>query len=103
MMAGMPFMPVSDSMFLIGETREHPFHVGGLQLFKPPVDAGPDYAEVFYERLMSTTEVSSDFRKRPGQPLAVMGNLTWIVDDEVDWEYHVRRSALPRRPGCVSC
>ncbi|MGX9216459.1 WS/DGAT/MGAT family O-acyltransferase [Mycobacteroides abscessus subsp. abscessus] len=96
MMAGMPFMPVSDSMFLIGETREHPFHVGGLQLFKPPVDAGPDYAEVFYEQLMSTTEVSSDFRKRPGQPLAVMGNLTWIVDDEVDWEYHVRRSALPR-------
>ncbi|SHU22158.1 Diacylglycerol O-acyltransferase [Mycobacteroides abscessus subsp. abscessus] len=73
MMAGMPFMPVSDSMFLIGETREHPFHVGGLQLFKPPVDAGPDYAEVFYEQLMSTTEVSSDFRKRGGAGHGVGG------------------------------
>lgn len=91
----MPLMPVSDSMFLIGETREHPLHVGGLQLFKPPPEAGRDYAQVFYDQLMETTEVASDFRKRPGQPLPLLGNFTWIIDDEVDFEYHVRRSALP--------
>ena len=32
----MPFMPVTESMFLVAETREHPMHVGGLQLFVPP-------------------------------------------------------------------
>ena len=30
-----------DSMFLLGESREHPMHVAGLQLFEPPEDAGP--------------------------------------------------------------
>lgn len=39
----MPMMPVTDSMFLLVETREHPMHVGGLQLFKKPEGAGPDY------------------------------------------------------------
>lgn len=30
-----------DSMFLLGESREHPMHVAGLQLFEPPTEPDP--------------------------------------------------------------
>jgi diacylglycerol O-acyltransferase / wax synthase len=30
----LPMSP-TDSMFLVGESREHPMHVGGLVLFEP--------------------------------------------------------------------
>ena len=39
----MKLMSPMDSMFLIGETREHPMHVGGLQVFTPPDGAGPEF------------------------------------------------------------
>jgi hypothetical protein len=29
-------MPPTDALFLLAESREHPMHVGGLQLFVPP-------------------------------------------------------------------
>ena len=32
----MEMMSPTDAMFLVGESREHPMHVGGLQLFEPP-------------------------------------------------------------------
>ena len=32
----MSYMPPTDAMFLWAESREHPMHVGGLQLFIPP-------------------------------------------------------------------
>ena len=34
----LPMSPTS-SLFLLAETREHPMHVGGLQLFQPPEGA----------------------------------------------------------------
>ena len=32
----MELISPTDSMFLLAESREHPMHVGGLQLFEPP-------------------------------------------------------------------
>jgi len=32
-------MSPTDAMFLMVESREHPMHVGSLQLFQPPEDA----------------------------------------------------------------
>jgi diacylglycerol O-acyltransferase len=37
----MELMAPLDALFLSAETREHPLHVGALQLFTPPADAGP--------------------------------------------------------------
>ncbi|TQC39179.1 hypothetical protein EEB14_57635, partial [Rhodococcus sp. WS4] len=31
----LPMAP-TDSLFLLGESREHPMHVGGLAVFNPP-------------------------------------------------------------------
>ena len=96
----MPMMPVTDSMFLLGESREHPLHVGGLQLFHPPEGAGPDFGSELHKRLLERTDVRSLFRRRPRGPVNSLGQWAWATDNDLDMEYHVRLSALPR-PGRV--
>ncbi|GAA4404170.1 WS/DGAT/MGAT family O-acyltransferase [Tsukamurella soli] len=96
----MSYMPVTDSMFLIAESREHPMHVGGLQLFTPPEGAGPDFAREVVEILRSRHEVSDRFGRRPADPVGIMGNTWWTPVTELDLEYHVRHSALPQ-PGRI--
>jgi diacylglycerol O-acyltransferase / wax synthase len=88
-------MPITDSMFLIGEARSKPLHVGGLQLFRPPEDAGPDYARLQYRAAIDHGDPAPLFRRRATRSLAGLGPHEWIEDDELDLEYHVRHSALP--------
>ncbi len=94
-------MPITDSMFLLVETREHPVHVGGLQLYDLPEGAGPDYLGELYRRLMvSTDEVDAKFRRRPHRSIGTLGQWGWTTDEQFDLQYHVRLSALPR-PGRI--
>jgi len=90
----------TDAMFLLGESREHPMHVGGLQLFTPPEGAGPEFLSELYRDMLSHNEFSPTFRKRPATVLGGIAPLAWTYDDDVDIEYHLRRSALPT-PGRV--
>lgn len=93
-----PILP-TDALFLLGESREHPMHVGGLQLFEPPQGSGPEFLRGLSDALLTQTDVAPTFRKRP----AFFGGLTnvmWSSDKEVELDYHLRRSALPA-PGRV--
>ncbi|MBK1785798.1 WS/DGAT/MGAT family O-acyltransferase [Prauserella cavernicola] len=96
----MPMMPVTDSMFLFIESREHPMHVGGLQLFSKPDGAGPEYLKSLRETLMDADNVRSLFRRRPARPVNTRGFLAWAEDSELDLDYHFRHSALPQ-PGRI--
>ncbi|MCW2552667.1 MAG: Diacylglycerol O-acyltransferase [Mycobacterium sp.] len=96
----MKLISPTDSMFLIGESREHPMHVAGLQLFEPPEGAGPDFIRDMYETIIKNDEFQPTFRKHPGRLLGGISNVAWAFDDDVDIDYHLRRSALPR-PGRV--
>ncbi|MDV6011730.1 wax ester/triacylglycerol synthase family O-acyltransferase [Haloechinothrix sp. LS1_15] len=96
----MQFMPITDSIFLLLETREHPMHVGGLQLFKKPEGAGEDYVQNLYRELIDTAEVRPLFTKRPAAPVNSLGQWMWTRDSHLDLDYHVRRSALPN-PGRI--
>ena len=91
----MPFMPPTDSMFLLAESREHPMHVGGLQLFRPPEGAGPEFVRELVEGFRSVQEVSPTFRKRPAEPVGLAGQTWWAQDGAIDLDYHVRHSAVP--------
>ncbi len=95
-------MSPTDAVFLMTESREHPMHVGGLQLFEPPEGAGPEFARETYEALVAQRDLQPTFRKRPARLLGGIGNIGWAYDDEddIDFGYHVRRSALPS-PGRV--
>jgi diacylglycerol O-acyltransferase / wax synthase len=93
-----PISPI-DALFLIGESREHPMHVGSLQLFEPPEDAGPHFVRESYQAMLECTDVQPTFRKHP----AFFGGITnfaWSFDRDVELDYHLRRSALPE-PGRV--
>lgn len=93
-----PISP-TDSIFLFGESREHPMHVGGLQLFDPPEGSGPEFLREITEALLAQTDVQPTFRKHPAF-FGGVTNLMWTTDREVELDYHLRRSALPA-PGRV--
>lgn len=96
----MALMSPTDSMWLLGETRDHPMHVASLMLLDPPPDAGADFARDLVALTRSGLPLHPTFRKHPATPFLVRGAVQWTVEDEVDLEFHVRHSALPR-PGRV--
>ena len=96
----MELISPTDSVFLLGESREHPMHVGGLQLYKPPEGAGPGFVRELYDHLIAQEDVQPTFRKHPASFVGGVANLAWAYDNDVDIDYHVRRSAVPS-PGRV--
>ncbi|GAB3369983.1 WS/DGAT/MGAT family O-acyltransferase [Amycolatopsis echigonensis] len=96
----MPLMPVTDSMFLMVETREHPMHVGGLQLFRKPEGAGEDYLRDLRRSLLESDNMRSVFRMRPSRPVNTVGHVRWSRDTDLELDYHFRHSALPQ-PGRI--
>ena len=95
----LPMSP-TDAIFLLGESREHPMHVGSLQLFQPP--DGMDALDVrsMLDDAIAADEVAPLFRKRARRSITSLGQWGWEPDEEFDLEHHVRRNALPQ-PGRV--
>ncbi|HEY2195695.1 MAG TPA: wax ester/triacylglycerol synthase family O-acyltransferase [Actinomycetospora sp.] len=96
----MGVMSFRDSMFLLAESRERPTHVGSLLLFDRPEDAGPDFLGDLHRRLVSSNEVAPTFARRAVRSVGTLGQWAWEDDHDLDIEYHVRLSALPR-PGRI--
>jgi diacylglycerol O-acyltransferase len=95
-----------DAMFLLGETREQPMHVGGLMLFELPEgardqvfpDGTRDYVSRLYEDITQGQTVNPLFTRRVRHRALDLGYWSWDQDRDVDLEYHVRLSGLAR-PG----
>lgn len=93
-------LSVPDAGWLVIEGRERPMHVGGLQLFRPPEDAGPDFLRDLATQLRSEHDVRPPFNQRLARPYGLAGSLFRWVEDEVDLDYHFRHLALPE-PGRI--
>ncbi len=93
-------MPITDAFFLIMESRRTPMHVGGLNLFTLPKDVDDaSFLANLGEILRDDGELRRPFgEKLKTGALGIAGNIFWEDDDELDMEYHVRHSALPK-PG----
>ena len=96
----MALMSPTDSMFLVGESREQPMHVGSLQVFELPDGADTELLRTTFHDLLQQDDVAPLFRRRPYRSFATMGQWAWSDDEAVDLEHHVRHSALPQ-PGRV--
>ena len=96
----MELMSPIDALFLSAESREHPLHVGALQLFEPPAGAGRGFVRETYQAMLQCREIAPLFRKRPTSLHGALINLGWSTDADVDLGYHARRSARPA-PGRV--
>jgi diacylglycerol O-acyltransferase / wax synthase len=86
-----------DQVFLWLEKRQQPMHVGGLQLFRFPEEAGDDYVAELADQLRTQTEVTPPFNLRLTSKFGQPG---WIEDKELDLEHHFRFEALPT-PGRI--
>ena len=93
-------MSPADSMFLMVETREHPMHVGGLQLFVPPEGVDSTYVRHTFEQMVAADDVRPLFRRRARRSPTTGGLWGWDEDHDFDIEHHVRHTALPQ-PGRV--
>lgn len=60
-----------DSAFLIQEAREHPMHVGVLQLFHLPPGADDDDVGDLYRTLLEYRKVAPLFARRHRKPGAL--------------------------------
>jgi diacylglycerol O-acyltransferase / wax synthase len=96
----MTFIAPADASFLLAETREHPVHTGALLLLQKPEGADSNFVGDLYRTLLSWDRVRPTFRRRPATPGPLIGAMRWHDDQDVDLEYHVRLSALPR-PGSI--
>jgi len=96
----MELMSPIDSLFLAAESREHPLHVGALQLYTPPAGVRRGFVRDTHQALLQRDEIAPLFRKRPMGIHGAFSNLAWTSDNDIDLDYHVRRSALPS-PGRV--
>jgi diacylglycerol O-acyltransferase len=87
---------LTDAGFLLAEKRETPMHVGGINLFTLPDGANE---KEFLTEIMAVLRNASDYRKPFGEFVksAPLG-LYWERDDNLDLDYHIRHSALPK-PG----
>lgn len=94
-------MPPTDSMFLLGESREHPMHVGGLLLMQPPDGAtAEDVRALLSDALADDDDVAPLWRRRATRSLSTFWQWAWEEDPRFDLEHHVRFNALPR-PGSI--
>ena len=89
-----------DSGFLYLETPETPMHVAGLSLFEFPERV---QQRKFMARLCEGYRSTTELRKPLAHVVAHgtlgrFGPLYWKHDPDVDLDYHVRQSALPK-PG----
>ena len=88
------------SGFLYLETRETPMHVAGLNLLEYPERVN---RRKFMEQVAASYGSETELRKPFGHRVAHgalgrFGPLYWERDDDIDLDYHVRHSALPK-PG----
>ena len=89
-----------DAAWLILEGRDTPMHVGGLFEFTNPPDAPPDYLRQELERMRSEHTIPRPWNLKLIEGPVVGPRLPLMrEDDDIDLDYHVRHSALPKPGG----
>ncbi|CMD49957.1 putative diacylglycerol O-acyltransferase [Mycobacterium tuberculosis] len=83
-----------DMFFLYSESSTTMMHVGALMPFTPPSGAPPDLLRQLVDE-SKASEVVEPWSLRLSHPeLLYHPTQSWVVDDNFDLDYHVRRSAL---------
>lgn len=91
-------LSIVDYAFLVAESPESPMNVGVLQIFQIPEGKRRGFVRGLVEA-MRDSDVGPPFNRKLKNPPLGLGLPTWVRDDNLDLEYHVRHSALPRPGG----
>ncbi|MCH9667933.1 MAG: wax ester/triacylglycerol synthase family O-acyltransferase [Actinomycetia bacterium] len=85
---------LQDLMFIYGETSNSKMHVAGLLPFTPPADAPRDYLRDMIDEARQL-EVQPPWNRKLAYPRLQFSPVhDWVIDEDFDFDYHVRRSAL---------
>jgi len=90
-----------DANFLMAESRETPMHVGGVSLYRYPAGVNKRrFLGGLKEILLDGHDLRPPFNQRLASSLLSRANVSfaWEADEDIDLDYHVRHSALPK-PG----
>ena len=97
-MSAKPMNPL-DASWLMVESRETPMHVGALIPFTLPDDAPPDFLRRLLTEFRKDRKLAPPWNHRLRKPSLRNLMPVWDEDDEIDLEYHVRLTALPKPGG----
>ena len=85
---------LQDLLFIYGETSSSKMHVAGLLPFTPPDDAPRDYLRQMIDDARRQ-EVQAPWNRKLAYPRVQFSPVhSWVTDEDFDFDYHVRRSAL---------
>jgi len=84
-----------DAAWIVTESRATPNHVGGLLQFKLPDDAPQDFMRKMMLEFRGHRKFTPPWNQRLKESFNLNPVRTWVEDDNIDLEYHVRHAALP--------
>ena len=87
-----------DAAFLYLETPETPMHVGGLNIYELPAGYEGDFLEDLRHHIAQRMHLSPVFRRKLVNMPFELANPIWVLDEDLDLEYHIRSTVLPK-PG----
>ena len=87
-----------DATFLYLETPEQPMHVGGLNVFELPAGYTGEFVDDLRAHITQRMHLAPVFRRKLVNMPFELANPIWALDDDMDMEYHIRSTVLPK-PG----
>ena len=84
-----------DTAWLFTESRATPNHVGGLLQFRLPDKAPRDFLLKMVAEFRAHRTFEAPWNQLLKIPFLKNPLPSWVVDDDIDLEYHVRHAALP--------
>jgi len=87
-----------DAAFLYMETPETPMHVGGLNIYELPAGYSGDFVDAVRRHIQSRLHLAAVFQRKLVNMPFELANPVWVAEDDLDLDYHVRSTVLPK-PG----
>ena len=84
-----------DAAWLFTESRVTPNHVGGLLQFRLPPDAPRDFMRQLMADFRGHRTFTAPWNRRLKVAFSKNPVPSWVEDEHIDLEYHVRHAALP--------
>lgn len=98
-MSGTKRLNPLDASWLAVDSTDTPMHVASLLIFSVPDDAPDDFVQKLVAHLRADVELHRPWNLKLKSPALRRVLPVWTYDDDVDLDYHVRHSALPRPGG----
>lgn len=98
-MAGTKRLNPLDAAWLAVDSRDQPMHVASLLIFSLPENAPPDFVQKLFAHLKGASEFHPPWNLKLKSPVLRRVLPVWQYDQDLDIDYHVRHSALPRPGG----